>query len=657
MSLRGRDAIEHRISRIGTWVTSIALERLCLLQSESKDRKGGYVYRDLSSVSLIKLSSTMSNEHGNNEGTKKRKKKRSHMQMAKKLARQRNHGSEVDSETYQYMVHILELMKNDFPTSEEKLMFVNNVYEQTIDHELEYARNQVGSRILDSLLQYANLETIQRLVDAFMSSLRPLSSDKFASHVLEKIVIVCADRGNRSASPSSSSEQSTDAVIAVKESEVKSYNDIVLKLSRYFINNIEEFVFDTYANHLLRTVIECLSGLIDKPDRNDKKKLITDTRRPVIQEYKDLLSQTCTRLHKWAQFLEFGQDELTSGLLQSILYSLKDTYPETLEAYIKKITTECFKPGEGQELSNIFKAQCSVRLLEACLIVAEPKCLYRIYEEFFSGNLRQLSLAQSTNFSVQRLLDHCAVKEDFEKMFEETSTCFSEILIKGYTGVIASLGNACLRLQTKQGAFVSELLKVLHCDANEKQHQVLMCIATLKTWEELENVKKEDTAKIVVNLHGSLSVQAILNFNKPIKIVNSLLETSGEKLLHLFSDPKGSRIADAFMDSIYVGEKSREKLAKKLKGYWAQLASSTHGSRTLDKMWQWAHVKQRTLIMEELAAVGESLRSTKSGQIMSSKLNVPLFARNKKDWAESLGKEEKTRAMFADVIGDSKKHK
>ncbi|XP_076239008.1 nucleolar protein 9 [Calliopsis andreniformis] len=596
----------------------------------------------------------MSNEHGNNEKSKKRKKKRSHIQMAKKFARQRNHGSEVDSETYQYMVHILELMKNDFPTFEEKLIFVNNVYEQTIDHEIEYARNQIGSRILDSLLQYANLETIQRLVDAFGSQLRPLSSDRFASHVLEKIVMVCADRGNKIASEKSS-EQKVDAVIEVKESEVKSYNDIVLKLSKYFINNIEEFVFDTYANHLLRTVIQCLGGLIDKPDPNDKRKLIIESRRPVVQEYKDLLLQTCNRLLKWPQFLEFGQDELTSGLLQSILYSLKDTYPDILEIYINKITNECFKPGQEQQLSNIFESVCSTRLLEACLVVAEPKCLYKIYEQFFLGNLKQLSLMQSTNFSVQRLLDHCTVKEDFEKIFEEISKCFSDIFTKGYTGVIVSIGNACLRVQTKQGAFVTDLLKVLHCETNERQLQTAICIASLKTWEELENVKKEDSASITINLHGSLIVQAILNFNKPIKIVNSLLESNGDMLLHLFSDPKGSHIVDAFMDSKYVGEKSREKLAKKLKGYWAQLASSTHGSRVLDKIWHWARTNQRILIMEELAAIGESLRSSKSGQIISSKLNVPLFARNKKDWAEALGKEEKTRAMFANIIGDSKK--
>ena len=59
--------------------------------------------------------------------------------------------------------------------------------------------------------------------------------------------------------------------------------------------------------------------------------------------------------------------------------------------------------------------------------------------------------------------------------------------------------------------------------------------------------------------------------------------------------------------------------------------------------------------MEELAAVGELMKSTNTGRLISAKLNVPLFVRNKKDWIESQGKEEKTKALFSDLISDIKK--
>ena len=77
----------------------------------------------------------------------KRKKKRSATQMAKKFARRRDHGNELDSETYQYMVQILELIRTDFPTMDDKQVFVDNVYEQTVGNEINFAKNQVRFKL------------------------------------------------------------------------------------------------------------------------------------------------------------------------------------------------------------------------------------------------------------------------------------------------------------------------------------------------------------------------------------------------------------------------------------------------------------------------------------------------------------------------------
>lgn len=593
---------------------------------------------------------------------KKRKKKRSHTQMVKKFVRQRNIGDGLDQDTYQYMIRILELIRNNSSSFEEKTMLVQNVYQEIAGREIECACNQVGSLVVDSLLKYANLEAIQKLTQAFESSLRRLSSDRFASHILQKIIIVCADRGNKVPmsnakstavdKTSTKSKNVVDAIIEVKPFEVQSYNDIVLKLSRYFLNNSEEFVFDTCANHVLRTVIECLAGLIDEPKEGNKKSAMPDLtkRRSVIQDYKDLLIQSCDRLQKWPQFCQFGQEQVTSGLVQCILYSLKDVDPDLIKTIIKKIRTECFKTEENKELPNIFDSECSIRILEACLIVAQPKTFKKLYKTFFAENLEYLCLTQSTNFSVQKLLDYCIAKELFEEIFDKVTEHFPKIFKRGFTGILVSAGNACLRLQTKQGPFVNAMIELLKCDTStENQTQLARCIMTLKKPSELK--VEPDNPQLPLHLHGSLIIQAILKFNKPIKAVNSFLEMNNEELLRLCGDPKGSRVLDAFIDSKYIGEKSREKLCKKLHGTWAELAKSTHGSRCVDKIWAWARMNQKILIMEELAADGQALGSTKSGKIISAKLNVPLFARDKKEWSQLQGKEEKTKAMFADIIG------
>ena len=65
-----------------------------------------------------------------------------------------------------------------------------------------------------------------------------------------------------------------------------------------------------------------------------------------------------------------------------------------------------------------------------------------------------------------------------------------------------------------------------------------------------------------VNLHGTLIAQEILHFNKPIKLVNSILASDSEKLCQNLSDPRVCHITDAFMTSSTIGEKSHESLIK-----------------------------------------------------------------------------------------------
>lgn len=48
------------------------------------------------------------------------------------------------------------------------------------------------------------------------------------------------------------------------------------------------------------------------------------------------------------------------------------------------------------------------------------------------------------------------------------------------------------------------------------------------------------------------------------QMINSLLNIDKKRLEDILCNPKGSRIADAFFESEFVGEKSREKFQKTL---------------------------------------------------------------------------------------------
>lgn len=163
--------------------------------------------------------------------------------------------------------------------------------------QVEYARNQVGSRVLDNLMKFVSLESIERLINAFSPELRPMCSDRFSSHVLQRLMQTCTIRGN---------DTDSSATKSIKDVDRKKYNELALKLCRYVINNFEEFIDDTYANHVLRTAFECLGGIANVENEASKKKTtkISDKKLQVSSEFKELLSKSSERIRNWPRLVE-----------------------------------------------------------------------------------------------------------------------------------------------------------------------------------------------------------------------------------------------------------------------------------------------------------------------------------------------------------------
>lgn len=91
-----------------------------------------------------------------------------------------------------------------------------------------------------------------------------------------------------------------------------------------------------------------------------------------------------------------------------------------------------------------------------------------------------------------------------------------------------------------------------------------------------------------------------------------------------------------------------------MEGTYQELAVSKYGSRSLEAILNVAQGKQKMQIMDELSYKDASWTSAEFGRIIAGKLNIQLYKRNKDEWKTFMGKSEKTRNMFADIIGDEK---
>uniref|UniRef100_A0A182K091 PUM-HD domain-containing protein n=1 Tax=Anopheles christyi TaxID=43041 RepID=A0A182K091_9DIPT len=603
------------------------------------------------------------------------------------------HGAELERNEYNYLVAILETMTKE-KDNEERQLIATNVMGQLKGKEIRTASNQVGCRIMEDLLAYTDEETFAGLMETFAQNFRVFCCEKFASHVLQRTLYVAL---LRAVAPLQEDQQQDDAEGEDAQQSVKKhkpgaaargdksvwpcyeyclkeqYGDehrakcrqFVERMAKYLINNLEEFVWDVTAAYVIRQCLLNLSGITEKKmeESSDTKHLI------VPEQWYKLLHEFNLNLMAWPQFSDLIGMEQTSTILQDLvraLASTNDTFQ--LEQLIAKLFKEVFyskkikkeekdeeeqvkeeQEDEKSDLPKAFQNESSIRLLEVCIVVAPATFLKdKLYTKLFRGHVKQLALSRACNFAVQKLIDHTTDKDMMDMIFSELEDGLEDLLRIGHTGVVLVLAKACARLSCQQGKFVKNLLDALHC-AEVAPVKMINAVLYLLPG----NVIPATTPKILI--HGSLILQTILDFNKPIKFVNALLDMPNDRLAEILSDPCGSFIANAFVKGRFVGEKSREKLVRHLEGQYSQLVFTVHGSRVVEILYEAGNPAQRENIVRELAEQCERLNGKPWSAKVNKRLLVDLYQRNPARWKVAIKNDAKVEKMFDKLVGGKKR--
>ncbi|SPP73140.1 nucleolar protein 9 [Drosophila guanche] len=638
---------------------------------------------------------------GNAKRKRPKKKGNRFMRNAKGFAKQGifGRGTHIDDEQFSYFINILDAMKAGFEDVEERVNMANNVFEQTKEQEIHLASNQIVSKALESLIGFVDSEQLERYFNTFGDSLRPLCSDRFASHVLQKMLEIAFLRGLGKAAaqevsdaPTTAKKAKPDAAQIEEEYNLETeFSDdhrekcrqFVVRISKFMLNNLEDFVWDTCASHIMRTAILCLVGMHVPKIAFEKggaemakhRKLYT-----VPEDWREVMKEFPQRLEMWPQFVDFPYQEHSSALLGVICLALSVADKSLLKHFGKKILVQSLlKPNEETEndeekkdtkieikdddeeekekeatpteekeqseekpaedapvLPKVFHHQSAVILLETILSVAGAKLLTQLYAMLFSGRVGYLAKQQGTNFAVQRLLQHIKEVTDFEAVFTELQPQVEELLKMGYTGVVSALSAACLRLGAKQAQMIAVLQSSLHVSGGDKEKAKLFfnCLIKLKPFEVLASDESG-----FVHLHGSLIAQHVLQFNKPIFLVNCILDLPAAQLAQIFNTPNGSHIVDAFMQSKFIGEKSRERLIRQLDGFYVDLAITRHGSRVLEECFKASQEAQKLRIAKELTAKSNMLKGSPFGRLLYAKYRLETFNLSPTQWQASLAKQ------------------
>ncbi|CAM1330350.1 Uncharacterised protein PB.1153, partial [Pycnogonum litorale] len=505
---------------------------------------------------------------------------------------------------------------------------------EMVDKEIQLCCDKILSCLVENCLKLCStMKTFQhldQLMLAFGEDLRLTCKHQYASHVVET-VLKCL--------PTVFQVTNQSGIDNNDDSVAKTGSNWVIKLSKFVINNAEEFMTDRYASHVVRCVIEILGGhfvqhKIRKQQKNSKNEkdlhhTTTIDSHLLPEEFKELLVTFTLRIFDLSSnFQQWCCDDVVSPVLQTLILVLREGDVKILKKFIKSIMKSTKTNLDDSKSSMLLMDEKGSYLLETIFTASDLKLKNRLWKKYLEHNIVQLCVHPVSNFVIQRFISSIEDKEMFIAVFEKVSPNFEEIINSGKTGILTAFSDSCLRLSACQGSFVTELMKALNCDDSEdSQKSFVKCLCTFSKYNDNFIVEK-------VSLHGSVIVQHLLRFNKPIKIIRNIVDMAAEELVRIACDGCGSHIFDAFMKSTTVGEKSRNKLIEHLKGNYLQLACDKHGSRSIDCIWSVSSMKYKSAIAEELIVNEDTLNNNLYGKFIVRNFALFHFKRRRKQWME-----------------------
>ena len=165
--------------------------------------------------------------------------------------------AEQEQEYFRHADELLEL--NDFPSTEERDIFLQNVYKELRGKELKVASSQSCSRLMERLILLSNTRQKKSLFDAFGGHFISLVTHRFASHCCEKLFLQSAPvvtqelSGEYEQEPLPEGEEETEAMKSSME-------DLFLLTLDELEEHLGYLLTDRFGSHAIRALLVILSG-------------------------------------------------------------------------------------------------------------------------------------------------------------------------------------------------------------------------------------------------------------------------------------------------------------------------------------------------------------------------------------------------------------
>ncbi|KAL2072119.1 hypothetical protein VTL71DRAFT_11462 [Oculimacula yallundae] len=471
------------------------------------------------------------------------------------------------------------LEQNDFPSEEERSLFLANVYREAEGKELKIACSQSCSRLMERLILLSTTEQKKKLFGKFSDNYPHLIQHRFASHCCETLFIQSAPVVTEElTADTKSKKKGTEKDVDMDTGKEEEEEEELPSMESLFLATLDELegqmtflLTDRFASHTLRVLLVILSGrALEKAStrtlmQSKKKEKISITgldttptelslnKRAVPSSFQyaidKIISDTIATMD--TTFIQILATHPTGNPTLQLLLELELTNPNSKKganAPEKTIISALLpdditvEKSESQTFINgILYDAIGSRLLETICTFAPGKLFKQIYRTIFKDRIAGVARNEISSYVAIRVLNRLS-KEDLEEAVEAIIPQIEGLVQRNRTVILKTLLERC----QARGADTKGLVDAIAASYDPKASNVLLkmsCIDDIATL--LTSTQAPDESSTTVpppqikpsssQLHGSLLAQSMLTIPGPPAdlIQESLLSLPPQILLAL----------------------------------------------------------------------------------------------------------------------------
>ncbi|KLU91706.1 hypothetical protein MAPG_10224, partial [Magnaporthiopsis poae ATCC 64411] len=398
--------------------------------------------------------------------------------------------SDEEQEYFRRADEMLEL--NDFPSPDDRAVFIDNVFKEAAGKELKLASSQSCSRLMERLILLSTTRQKKRLFDAFADHFPTLITHRFGSHCCEQLFAQSAPIVSRELAGETEEEEEeeqTEQADVEARKPLLSMEEIFLLVLDELEEHLTYLMTDTFGSHSLRVLLTVLAGR--SLDQISTKSLLqsknkerisvpgaqfgtqTDTaeKRPVPSSFglavRKIISDTLSSLD--STMLAVMVKHPTGNPIMQLLLEL-DIALNTKTKNRKKASEETEEtegggsgssttllerllPGapaslgdEKSEASRFVSGtiydSIGSRLLETLVTHCPGKIFKGLYTHVFGPRVETLLRNETATYCLMRVLNRLS-KEDLADTVQKSLPKIELLLSRGRFNVVATLFERC----------------------------------------------------------------------------------------------------------------------------------------------------------------------------------------------------------------------